>query len=438
MFCIYCGSKLPEGANFCMTCGKKVEGMENTESAEVKNDKTEVNIVPTFTQPASIKFVIAGNSIYFDGSFQNYTTERLAFKNSFYLCINEMQKNASKAFSQTYEKDKDRCIQVISDFGNNMISWTYDWAIGYLVNKGVYDVSKNRLSELCDHHWEKFYNFYNSFEEGYLAIIATKEEMDEYRRLRHASRGRWEGGGFGLSGAIKGAAMAGVLNAGGTILSGIGSAIGSAIDSSVINRDKKKYLTERKWIFECASSLIEGSDTIYHAVYCMAAKRNGLSIPHINTVAGKSYFENSERALGKEKQITVILNGLAQDPFSINGLKLLLRKIPTLEYELCRFIEFFTPAVFWNLCYKEMWQSFHNTYEVVSHEDSLDSRISFVKKEVDFLESIDRKLKFLQGYSSKYKEEYKRIYLDLAGDFCVLDSGFSGVLSGCICIRCAG
>lgn len=43
----------------------------------------------------------------------------------------------------------------------------------------------------------------------------TQRQSDEeaYRKNRKAGRSRWEGGGFGLSGALKGAAMAGMMNA---------------------------------------------------------------------------------------------------------------------------------------------------------------------------------------------------------------------------------
>ena len=53
------------------------------------------------------------------------------------------------------------------------------------------------------------------------ACVAVKEGAEyekQYRELRKQSRGKWVGGGFGLGGAIGGAAQAGLLNAGSGLL----------------------------------------------------------------------------------------------------------------------------------------------------------------------------------------------------------------------------
>lgn len=50
--------------------------------------------------------------------------------------------------------------------------------------------------------------------EQYAEITNEKAELAKYRQMQKASRSRWRGGGFGVKGAMKGAMMAGVLNAG--------------------------------------------------------------------------------------------------------------------------------------------------------------------------------------------------------------------------------
>lgn len=47
---------------------------------------------------------------------------------------------------------------------------------------------------------------YDELEEKYSKIVLSQEQQEEYRRLRKANRGRWQGGGFGVGGALKGAA----------------------------------------------------------------------------------------------------------------------------------------------------------------------------------------------------------------------------------------
>ena len=37
MFCVYCGTKLPDEARFCFMCGKKVELADNAENIVTAN-----------------------------------------------------------------------------------------------------------------------------------------------------------------------------------------------------------------------------------------------------------------------------------------------------------------------------------------------------------------------------------------------------------------
>ncbi len=56
------------------------------------------------------------------------------------------------------------------------------------------------------------------------------EQMRSYRAAQSAKRLRWQGGGFGITGAIKGAITAGALNLGTDMVRGIGNSITNASD----------------------------------------------------------------------------------------------------------------------------------------------------------------------------------------------------------------
>lgn len=71
-------------------------------------------------------------------------------------------------------------------------------------------------------------------------IAQAREQQEQYRAAKKASRGRWQGGGFGFSGAIKGAMMAGVLNAGSGLLHGVGDSFAAAGDWAQIEGMKRK------------------------------------------------------------------------------------------------------------------------------------------------------------------------------------------------------
>ena len=88
------------------------------------------------------------------------------------------------------------------------------------------------------------YDLYDQWEEQYeklsnelYEIIEKNQQQHAYREYRKATRNKWEGGGFGVSGAIKGAATAGAFNG----ITGLAHSVGNAfgIMYSDFQRDKK-------------------------------------------------------------------------------------------------------------------------------------------------------------------------------------------------------
>lgn len=92
-----------------------------------------------------------------------------------------------------------------------LLSETIEEAIRDLVAYGVYDVNAAAFGA----YFSAFFSWDADFAEiddKYLAIVLNAEQLDEHRVSRREGRGRWSGGGFGLSGAIQGATQAGAMN----------------------------------------------------------------------------------------------------------------------------------------------------------------------------------------------------------------------------------
>ncbi|MBC5695701.1 zinc ribbon domain-containing protein [Agathobaculum hominis] len=71
-------------------------------------------------------------------------------------------------------------------------------------------------------------------------IEQAREQQEQYRAAQKASRRHWQGGGFGFSGAIKGAVMAGMLNAGSGLIHGVGDSFAAAGDWAQIAGTKRQ------------------------------------------------------------------------------------------------------------------------------------------------------------------------------------------------------
>ena len=125
-------------------------------------------------------------------------------------------------------------------------------ALEILQANGIYTIDYGMLSDLF------FNNCFDTFEDNahemmhkVVEIEGHQEDMADYRRERKASRGRVVGGGFGLSGALKGMATAGAMNAAsglahsvGNMVGNIGSSIAASNSKSQVYSAYKDRLTE--------------------------------------------------------------------------------------------------------------------------------------------------------------------------------------------------
>lgn len=123
----------------------------------------------------------------------------------------------------------------------------------------------SELIETYGENGEKAINAIEALRKSYDDISERQRLEKEYRQLRKECRGRWQGGGFGVGGAIKGAVTAGAMNAVGGAMHSAFNAVGN-ITSSMISNKEKRTIGEGVWdivdiiddnILELAKSLVQ-------------------------------------------------------------------------------------------------------------------------------------------------------------------------------------
>ncbi len=138
----------------------------------------------------------------------------------------------------------------------------------------------------------------------YRDILRKLGEEKNYRSARKASRSRWQGGGFGIEGAIKGAVQAGALNAVSGVGHGVantignmGSSIAAGMEKSSLynNKNTKTKLVNGIWrdidsIFSKYISFVNG----YHSRYIYSS---------FDTNKANAFFENSKNNPQKAGQL---------------------------------------------------------------------------------------------------------------------------------------
>lgn len=177
-----------------------------------------------------VKYALLGQVLMFDDAAERY------------FDLNFAANNASVAAKEHFVDWYKQCgnietvLQGYEDVARELLSeLAFQPLFSQLPNCGIYDISQETYWNSCIQFGEAAASA-EAVEQKYLAIIGQQEKDRQAREYRKNSRGRWSGGGFGMSGAIKGAAEAAAMNAvtglGHSAFNAIGNA-GSALSASM-------------------------------------------------------------------------------------------------------------------------------------------------------------------------------------------------------------
>ena len=207
------------------------------------------------------KFILGDLKIEFNEEFTNYNDLKRKFS--------EISIESYKEYINTYETNclnMDDVHNKALDIGYSCISKNIDEAISILISNNLMSIDKKAFTEI---YYSKFINWVERFEivdSRYRRLVLTDEQEKEYRDDRKGSRGKWQGGGFGMEGAIKGAMDAGVMNLAEGAAHSIFNSVGNAITTANTNSEKEKLFKNRSTIEDLASGVMENVFNIHYAI----------------------------------------------------------------------------------------------------------------------------------------------------------------------------
>lgn len=235
----------------------------------------------------SEKALMDSNRVYkfhFDNEVLEYQGSYLQY-NEILKIFNSVAELSFDDFTDTYENYKnfdtliDNIIDTIYELINN---YTLPMAIKTCTTFKKYDLSSEDIFQLfksnscfeeIDAVIQHLYDIYNTIEEE----LHSEEERRAYRK---ANRDQFIGGGFGMSGAIKGTVKAGALNATTGIAHSVFNAIGNSIDRSNA-RQKKAEIYNASETMEAFKSAINSLNT--RAAMILASEVLSLPIIYNNS-----------------------------------------------------------------------------------------------------------------------------------------------------------
>ena len=259
-------------------------------------------------------FSICGQTVKVSEAYDAYNTLRQQF-------IQEAS-GAAQEFGNQYDAygNIDNVVEHGLEDGFGIIAEVIDRVVinGVLMNLKIYDIDARRFFEEFYQrryfHWEEDFG---EVQDSYMSIRLEQKQLDEYRTMRRQTRSRWVGGGFGIGGALKGAAKAGAMNMASGALHGLFNAGAKAI--SMADESSKKSSLYRNAKKGLMIGILRSVYEIHFAVWDMLEERGGNMYVEClaSGVAKKAEaIRNNFAKMPREEVLAVLPQVFLLDPYS--------------------------------------------------------------------------------------------------------------------------
>jgi len=260
-------------------------------------------------------FPVLGSTVKVDDGRINY--------NKYILEFRQKAKDAADKFRAEYNEKCDSIENVASyalNIGNAIIKSYLEECMQYIIGLGVYNISIEEFAE--DYYFDNFYTFENEYQkimDKYYDIVMTEEQKEEYRKMRKQNRGRWQGGGFGLAGALKGAATAGALNMASGAVHSMVNLGGRLVSGMAASIDKRNLYNDPNTM----KSLVRGvRQSICNIAYALTNYINHTQVQKISIITNADIDEANtlmnnlkKYPVPEEKRLDLIIHILELNPY---------------------------------------------------------------------------------------------------------------------------
>lgn len=184
-------------------------------------------------------------------SLYNYA---ITFTDNDLVCAKILKKfyNMAEDYADEMSLIYDRYVSLknVVQYSEKAVAKIYDNVINFsvqmLMDYKIYNINKERFTELCSEYMFNFIEALSEVYEKYLELVGEKEMASQYRKYRKDSRSKFVGGGFGFAGAVKGMAVAGAANMATGFLHSMFNILDSAVTNASINSQMNKIYKDPK------------------------------------------------------------------------------------------------------------------------------------------------------------------------------------------------
>lgn len=228
MFCMKCGTKLPDNAKFCFNCGASIpEGLGGTAPAAVERQVSEA---PAQTSPPETSFpAVAGSHFTLLGRYPVELPQTTAIYNQLWAPFNReglqlalMVRHTIRDLLKGHEVENpvefsaqtlQYCLTACNPLFEKAVDFLIDHDIDYVTKEDLWDRLHDAVAST---------DLVKAMQEDNAAIEAYQKDLAVEKEADKAS---WKGGGFSITGAITGAIKASMMNTAQDALSSLGRSI---------------------------------------------------------------------------------------------------------------------------------------------------------------------------------------------------------------------
>lgn len=151
--------------------------------------------------------------------------------------------------------------------GRRIITKAAQQGVDYLIERGHYDLTTELFISNYLAPYLTWPETSERWETHYDQILEDEAQQQEGRRQRREGRSRVVGGGFGISGAAKGMALAGVANVGWGLTHRIANGLGNMASGAARNRKLAQLLNDSAWSDSLSTSIMLDCFNVHFAVF---------------------------------------------------------------------------------------------------------------------------------------------------------------------------
>lgn len=316
MFCMNCGTKLPDNAKFCYNCGAKIpESLGPEGAAAPESPEPSAPDLPPSTAPGEASAVpeeapaaaenalpaadqeVPGSHFTVLGTYQVELPRATALYNQLWAPFNrEGLRAADRAQEELSNHLKEHEVDNPVEFSSRVLQYCiaacdpfFEKAVDLLLEYGIDYVTKDDLRDKLAETMGKT-DLVRAMQEDQEAIQAYQQELAVEAQ---ANKANWQGGGFGITGAIKGAIKAQMLNTAQDALSSLGRTLTGNSYSARLQRFIKERISQRDYP-EMAWDFISGicRYDLFALVHRMLVEKGSVPATHFDTHKADSRRKN--------------------------------------------------------------------------------------------------------------------------------------------------